>query len=635
MSSHVILEPGREIPEKPNPRPPRPGLVGWVLERVDGMLSPQLRRGSSSQLTRHRMMAGASCFLLVFCILALAVFPLSTLSLGVAVAAAGYMATLGALRWARTPTAPAVILCTTLAAGNMLIFLVRGAPYLGTHAALAMLPAISVYLLGSRRGLFFTLASCFCLGLIYPLYYVHFVAPGGTAPDELFWPLYACAIIPSLGTWGLGSLHSAAQDEARHWLERTLAELRDSQGKLTSLFESTHDLMASLDTEGRLITANSAARQAYLVRFGTAPDPGRDFFPESDPQLRASWMRRLALALTGQRQRFEEVYVYQGKRFTFDTSVNPIHGEAGRITGLTIFARNITARKEAELRLGEMHRTLVEVSRQAGMAEIATGVLHNVGNTLNSINVSTTLVIDELHKSRLGNLGKATTLLQEHADHLASFFTEHPQGQKLPAFFSALFTQLQQEHTVILKEMGALSASVEHIKSIIGMQQRHARAVGTVEQVPVPQLIDEALRLHAISFERLGITIDRDYAKVPALLTDKHRLLQILVNLLSNARDALLASTHPDKRLRISVHPAPEGGRLRIQVVDNGMGIAPESLPHMFFQGFTTKKDGHGFGLHISALAAQEMNGQLTCSSPGLGQGATFTLELPTQAAVS
>ena len=609
--------------------------MGWLIERLDGMLSPQLRQGSSSQLARHRMMAGACCFLLVFCLVALGVFPLSGLSLGVAVVAAGYAATLAVLRRARTPVAPAVALCTTLAAGNALIFMMKGVPYIGTHAALTLLPAIAVYLLGSRRGLFFTLVSCFCLGLIYPLYYVQSQAQAGAAPDELFWPLYASAIIAFLGSWGLGSLYSTAQDEARHWLERTLAELRDSQGKLTSLFESTNDLMASLDTQGRLITANSAAKQAYRIRFGAAPDPGRDFFPESDPQLRASWMRRLALALAGQRQRFEEVYVYQGKRFTFDTSVNPIRGEEGRITGLTIFARNITARKEAELRLDEMHRTLVEVSRQAGMAEIATGVLHNVGNTLNSINVSTTLVIDRLQKSRLAGLGKATALLQEHAGGLGSFVTEHPQGRKLPAYISALFSQLQEEHNAILTELGALGASVEHIKSIIGMQQRHARAGGTLEEVPVAQLIDEALRLHAISFERLGIAIDRDYAQVPALLADKHRLLQILVNLLSNARDALTASAHPDKRLRISVHPAPEGGRLRIQVTDNGMGIAPENLPRMFSQGFTTKKDGHGFGLHISALAAQEMRGQLTCSSPGPGQGATFTLELPTKPAVS
>jgi C4-dicarboxylate-specific signal transduction histidine kinase len=151
-----------------------------------------------------------------------------------------------------------------------------------------------------------------------------------------------------------------------------------------------------------------------------------------------------------------------------------------------------------------------------------------------------------------------------------------------------------------------------------------------LEEVYLPQLIDEALRLHAVSFERLGIRIERDYSGVVPVKLDRHRLLQILVNLLSNARDALISSETPDKKLTISIRPATEKERLLLQVMDNGIGIAPENAKRLFTQGFTTKKEGHGFGLHISALAATEMGGQLTCSSPGPGQGATFTLELPT-----
>jgi C4-dicarboxylate-specific signal transduction histidine kinase len=161
------------------------------------------------------------------------------------------------------------------------------------------------------------------------------------------------------------------------------------------------------------------------------------------------------------------------------------------------------------------------------------------------------------------------------------------------------------------------------------MQQQHARGAGTLEQVPVPQLIDEALRLHSGSFERQGIRIEREYSDVPALQVDRHKLLQILVNLLGNARHALIDSSQQDKRLRIRVRPAGDAERLAIEVADNGVGIAPEHLPRLFTQGFTTKKTGHGFGLHISALAAQEMRGHLSCQSAGPGQGATFTLELP------
>jgi two-component system sensor kinase FixL len=145
----------------------------------------------------------------------------------------------------------------------------------------------------------------------------------------------------------------------------------------------------------------------------------------------------------------------------------------------------------------------------------------------------------------------------------------------------------------------------------------------------VPQLIDEALRLHAVSFERLAIRIVRDYADVPLIFVDRHKLLQILINLLSNARHALVDSAQQDKRLSIHVQRSPDGERLLIDVTDNGVGIAAENVARLFTQGFTTKKTGHGFGLHISALAAEEMKGRLSCTSPGPGQGATFTLELP------
>ncbi|MDY7228906.1 sensor histidine kinase [Hyalangium rubrum] len=300
---------------------------------------------------------------------------------------------------------------------------------------------------------------------------------------------------------------------------------------------------------------------------------------------------------------------------------------------LAQLGRDIAAREEAEARLGELHRSMMDVSRQAGMAEVATGVLHNVGNTLNSVNVSTGLVIDQLRQSRVAGLSRATQLLREHSSDLATFLTQDPQGQKLPGYLIALSEQLREERDTLLKEMGALSESVEHIKSIVSMQQKHARAAGAVEPVSVPQLIDEALRLNAGSFDRHGILIERDYADVPTVLLDRHKLLQILVNLLSNARHALLDSARQDKRMTIRVQKVHERARLLIEVADNGVGIAPENLPRMFTQGFTTKHDGHGFGLHISALAAEEMKGRLSCTSVGLGQGATFTLEIPLEGA--
>ncbi|PTL75723.1 hypothetical protein DAT35_53650 [Vitiosangium sp. GDMCC 1.1324] len=295
-------------------------------------------------------------------------------------------------------------------------------------------------------------------------------------------------------------------------------------------------------------------------------------------------------------------------------------------------ARDIQARKEAEAKLGELHHTLLAVSRQAGMTEIATGVLHNVGNTLNSVNISVGVVTDRLRGSRISKLVQATGMLSEHSTDLPAFLTTDPRGTMLPAYLSALSQQLTEERAELLAEMNALGEGVEHIKSIVSMQQQHARLVGVVELITVPQLIDDALRLDAGAFEQSGIEVRCEYAEVPPIVVDRHKLLQILLNLLSNARHALVDSSVQDKRLTIRVGPGAGGRHLRIEVTDNGLGIAPENLTRVFSQGFTTKRGGHGFGLHMSALAAEELKGRLTATSAGPGQGATFTVELPFRA---
>jgi signal transduction histidine kinase len=318
----------------------------------------------------------------------------------------------------------------------------------------------------------------------------------------------------------------------------------------------------------------------------------------------------------------------EGGLMTVDVTLSPVGGQGGDVSGVTVFGRDITERKEAEARLSELHRSLLDVSRQAGMAEVATGVLHNVGNTLNSVNVSAGLVAERLRNLRVGNLAKATELLCEHAGDAGTFLSTDPKGQQLPGYLKALSEQFTRDRDGLLTEVRNLSECVEHIKAIVSMQQEHARSGGVLEQVPVPQLIDDALRLHAVSFERLGIQVRTEYAEVPPVLVDRHKLLQILLNLLSNARHALLDSGRPDKQLTLRVVRA-EGERLRIEVKDNGVGVAPENLERLFTQGFTTKKGGHGFGLHSSALAAGELKGSLTCTSAGPGEGATFTIELP------
>jgi signal transduction histidine kinase len=275
-----------------------------------------------------------------------------------------------------------------------------------------------------------------------------------------------------------------------------------------------------------------------------------------------------------------------------------------------------------------MHQQLLEVSRQAGMAEVATNVLHNVGNVLNSVNVSCSLISDKVRASKAGNLGKAVALLQGHESDLAAFLADDPKGRQLPGYLKSLADHLDTERDEALKELKSLAANIDHIKEIITMQQSYARVLGVVESLPVVDLVEDALRLNAGAMERHQVKVLREYSTVPPILVDKHKVLQILVNLIRNAKYALDDRGHTDKQLVLRVG-LNGNDTVKISVIDNGIGIPPENLTRIFEHGFTTRKEGHGFGLHNGALAAKELGGKLTAHSDGLGKGASFILELP------
>ena len=290
--------------------------------------------------------------------------------------------------------------------------------------------------------------------------------------------------------------------------------------------------------------------------------------------------------------------------------------------------REIVERERAEHQLADAHNQLVETSRQAGMAEVATGVLHNVGNVLNSVNVSATLVSDRVRQSKAENLAKAAAMLREHAGHLEEFFAKDPRAKLLLEYLPNLGEHLNEERAEMLSELSLLTKNLDHIKDIVAMQQNYAKVSGVVEPVSVASLAEDALQIHEAALVRHRVQVLREYADVPLVAADKHKILQILVNLIGNANYAMEEQPGEEKRLVISI--AQSGAQsVRVQVKDNGVGIAPENLVKIFSHGFTTKKEGHGFGLHSCALAARDMGGSLFADSDGRGKGATFTLDLP------
>ena len=289
--------------------------------------------------------------------------------------------------------------------------------------------------------------------------------------------------------------------------------------------------------------------------------------------------------------------------------------------------------QEARAELDTMNQRLLESSRQAGMAEVATNVLHNVGNVLNSVNISANVVTDILYKSRSRGLSPAMELLRQNNGRLGDFLANDPKGQRLPDYLGHLAEQVNEERSLAMKELNTLRGNIDHIKEIVAMQQKYARVSSFCETVDLRDLIEDSLRMNGDSLMRHHVQVERVFEDVPTVTVEKHKVVQILVNLIRNAKQACDAGGRDLKIITIRLGATEKTAR--IAVADNGIGITREYLTRMFTHGFTTRQQGHGFGLHGSSIAAKEMDGNLTAQSDGPGHGAVFTLELPLNPSVT
>jgi signal transduction histidine kinase len=278
--------------------------------------------------------------------------------------------------------------------------------------------------------------------------------------------------------------------------------------------------------------------------------------------------------------------------------------------------------QEQTRELRDTQAQLVETARRAGMAQVATNVLHNVGNVLTSVNVSTHMLAEHVERSRTSRITDIAALLEEHAGLLEADET----ARLLPGYVRELAKALQDERALLVEELGRLGASVDHIKNVVAMQQSHAGAGQMFESCALADLADEALRLQGETLARYGVTVARDYAALAPARLDRIRSIQILVNLIENACHAMDGVPGP-RVLTVAVDL--DGSCQRVTVKDNGCGIEASHLPRLFAHGFTTKPGGHGFGLHSCALAAMEIGATLTAQSEGAGAGAIFVLRMP------
>ena len=321
-------------------------------------------------------------------------------------------------------------------------------------------------------------------------------------------------------------------------------------------------------------------------------------------------------------------YCKNGQPFWMSIEGRPIRNQKGDVTRFIAIERDISDRVYAEVERQKLNERLVDASRAAGIAEVAVGVLHNVGNALNSVNISASLIQNNIRKSAFQNLERLTGLIEEHPGDFGEFVANDRRGRKIPEYMLKVTDALRDERSKITTEFQNLISNVDHIKKIVAVQQETARTRKLNQTLSIQEVIQEAIAVNDSPQSNHQITIRPHIQEdLPDIESDRRKILHILANLLDNAMDSLVESANPDPRIDIYVRAAEN--EVLIEVSDNGVGIPNGLLSTIFQHGFSTQVDNHGFGLHCSANAAAELRGSLIAISEGTGHGATFRLALP------
>lgn len=281
-----------------------------------------------------------------------------------------------------------------------------------------------------------------------------------------------------------------------------------------------------------------------------------------------------------------------------------------------------------ELQYQELKKAQSEVHRsamKAGMTEVATNILHNVGNILNSVNASTNLLNESFFNSKLEILFNVLGLLKENQKNLTDYLSNDSKGKLIPALLDELKEALADENKKNQSELNRLATKIEHIKTIITFQQNYATQPLKKEEFTINSLIEDALTMLGAEFSNTPISISYEKNNQTKLFLTKHKFLHMLINLIRNAKDSLLESPTNNKEIKILISQNP----MKLTIEDNGVGIAKENFHKIFDHGFTTKKHGHGFGLHSCAQTAKDLDCKISAESDGPGLGARFIITFP------
>ncbi len=410
-------------------------------------------------------------------------------------------------------------------------------------------------------------------------------------------------------------------------LRRALDGMRTSAARARALLNAPRHVALLLDRHGTILDANAQA--AATLHVPSQQLSGRKLSEVLPAERFRLWQPQIERVLGSsgacRSARFEE----ENRGRYYETCIYPVC-DNGSVTGCAVLSADITERKETERKMAELNRKLIETSRRAGMAEIATNVLHHVGNALSRINVSSGLLQEKLASLGIRDFRRATELLEQHLHELDRFCTEDERGRHMAPFLIALSRQMVQRERDVRDELKRLREAVQRVNEILTLQQDLAGNSCLKEEVVLQDVLKDVVAEHQKRAEKLGVEVDCHFEPVPPVMADRMKVRRIVGELIHNALDSLAESPSREKRLTVRLY-RNDRGLVCIDVEDNGVGIEEQNLARVFGQGYTTKKDAKGLGLHDAALQAKEQGGELVAHSDGPGLGARFTLKLAFQ----
>lgn len=422
-------------------------------------------------------------------------------------------------------------------------------------------------------------------------------------------------------------------EDLENRVEERTQELARSESKIRAVLENIGEGILVLDKNGQIESLNPAAEKIFATTEKEAVGTNSAMFIKLDENDHGGNQhhdesRQVLFTTSDSHQPRESTgHRADGSSFPMEFVVSSM--ELGDKKMHVCIVRDITARKEAEATLADAQSQLVDAAHKSGMADMATGVLHNIGNILNSVNLAGEEIMRISSNSKISGLMKANELL-ENQENMAEFFANDDRGKKLPGYFMKMGKVLEGEISSINQEARDLIEKTTMMKEVISTQQAYAHSGFHNEQLSINELIEDALKIQIASLQKWGVKLNKQFGDIPACLGQKSKLLQVITNLIKNAKEAMSNNDQFNKPKEMTIETGViEDKFAYIKVVDNGCGISQSQLSKIFSHGFTTKETGHGFGLHTSANAMTEMHGSLKVDSDGVEKGASFTLTIP------